>query len=170
MHHAHDALAEPAAQRSDRSLRRSSGETPLLGVPSLADPSAEASDGRTLRFLLMTFLAQTKKEDQERRKVEEQEKQKTMTEEEEEEPEGWREAYDSDGDLYNWHLRTRRVTWTPPPSSSSAGKRRKRSEGLLKPLHTRLVAALIVDFGGGKFLAGFVVSFPRCVPFVRWHT
>ena len=79
MHDAHDAprgpktpppvmrrgsLAEPAPQRSDRSLRRSSGETPLLGVPSLADPSAEASDGRPLRFLLM---------DEERRKQEEQE-------------------------------------------------------------------------------------------------
>ena len=69
------SLAEPAPQRSDRSLRRSSGETPLLGVPSLADPLAEASDGRTLRFLL------TK---------------------EEEDPEGCREACDSDGDLLWW--------------------------------------------------------------------
>ena len=46
-----------------------SGETPLLGVPSLADPSAEASDGRTLRFLLAEALALKKKEeDEERRK------------------------------------------------------------------------------------------------------
>ena len=59
---------------------------PLLGVPSLADPSAEASDGRTLRFLLTKALAlQKKEEDEERRKVEEQEKLKTMTEKEEEE-------------------------------------------------------------------------------------
>ena len=57
--------------------------------------------------------------------MEGQEKQKTMTEED---PGGWREAYDSDGDLCYWHLRTRRVTWTPPPSSSSAGKRRKRKK------------------------------------------
>ena len=79
------SLAEPGPQRSVRSLRRSSGETPLLGVPSLADPSAEASDGRTLRFLLTKALAlQEKEEDEERRKVEEQEKLKTMTEEEEE--------------------------------------------------------------------------------------
>ena len=67
------SLAEPAPQRSDRSLRRSSGETPLLGVPSLADPSAEASDGRTLRFLLTKALALKKEEDEERRKQEEQE-------------------------------------------------------------------------------------------------
>ena len=40
------SLGEPAPQRRDRSLRHSSRETPLLGVPSLADPSAEASDGR----------------------------------------------------------------------------------------------------------------------------
>ena len=92
------SLAEPAPQRSDRSLRRSSGETPLLGVPSLADPSAEASDGRTLRFLLTKALA-LEKEDEERRKMEEQEKLKTMTEEED--PEGWRDAYDSDGDLHH---------------------------------------------------------------------
>ena len=81
------SLADPAPQRSDRSLRRSSGGTPLLGVPSLADPSAESSDGRALRFLLTKALALKKEEDQERRKVEEQEKLKTMTEEEED-PEG----------------------------------------------------------------------------------
>ena len=53
-------------------------------MPSLADPSAEASDGRTLRFLLTKALAlQKKEEDEERRKVEDQEKLKTMSEEEE---------------------------------------------------------------------------------------
>ena len=36
------------------------------GVPSLADPSAEASDGRTLRFLLTKALALQKEEDEER--------------------------------------------------------------------------------------------------------
>ena len=56
------SLFDPGPQRSDRSLRRSSGETPLLFVPSLADPLAEASDGRTLRFLFTKALA-LKKED-----------------------------------------------------------------------------------------------------------
>ena len=76
------SLAEPAPQRSDRSLRRSSGETRLLGVPSLADASAEASDGRTHRFLLKKNLALKKKEeDEEKREVMEQAK---LDEEEEE--------------------------------------------------------------------------------------
>ena len=53
--------------------------------------------------------------------------------EEEEDPESWREAYDSDGDLYYWHLRTRRTTWAPPHSSSSAGKRRKKKRKRTTP-------------------------------------
>ena len=80
------SLAEPAPERSDRSQRHSrsdrsqrhsSGETPLLAVPSLADASAEAIDGRTLRFLLMKNLALKKREeDEEMRKVEEMEQAK----------------------------------------------------------------------------------------------
>ena len=64
-------------ERSDRSLRRSSGNTPLLSVPLLADASAEAIDGRTLQFLLKKTLALKKKEeDEERRKVKEMEQAK----------------------------------------------------------------------------------------------
>ena len=48
-------------ERSDRSLRRSSGSTPLLSVPLLANASAEAIDGRTLRFLFKKNLALKKK-------------------------------------------------------------------------------------------------------------
>ena len=59
--------------------------------------------------------------------------------EEEEDPEGWREAYNSDGDLYYWHLRTRRTTWSLPPSSSSLGKRRKRKRKLRRKRRTRCV-------------------------------
>ena len=59
------SLAEPGPQRSDRSLRRSSGQTPLLGVPSLADAPAEAIDGRTLRYLLKANLARKKNEEEE---------------------------------------------------------------------------------------------------------
>ena len=59
------SLAEPGPQRSDRSLRRSSGQTPLLGVPSLADAPAEAIDGRTLRYLLKANLARKKYEEEE---------------------------------------------------------------------------------------------------------
>ena len=59
------SLAEPGPQRSDRSLRRSSGQTPLLGVPSLADAPPEAIDGRTLRYLLKANLARKKYEEEE---------------------------------------------------------------------------------------------------------
>ena len=59
------SLAEPGPQRSDRSLRRSSGQTPLLGVPSLADAPAEAIDGRTLRYLLKANIARGKFEEEE---------------------------------------------------------------------------------------------------------
>ena len=83
--------AAPRSQKTDRTAGRRPGVpkepeppwvlehavcpcsgAPLLGVPSLADPSAEASDRRTLRFLLTKALAlQKKEEDEERRKVEE---------------------------------------------------------------------------------------------------
>ena len=118
------SLAEPKPQRSDRSLLRSPGET-LLNVPSLADASAEAIDGRTLQFLFKKTLALKKKEDELRRKVEEQEQLKAVKEEEED-PDGWLQAFDGDGDLYYWHRRTRRA---PPPSSSSAGKRGRGRSG-----------------------------------------
>ena len=64
-------LAEPGPQRSDRSLRRSSGHTPLLGVPSLADAPAEAINGRTLRYLLKANLARKKYEEEEEKKYQE---------------------------------------------------------------------------------------------------
>ena len=74
------------------------GETPLLGVPSMADSSTEAIDGRTLRFLLKKSLAlQKKQEDEERRKVEEVEKELKAQVVEEEDPTGWILA------LYFWH-------------------------------------------------------------------
>ena len=115
-------LAEPRQQRSDRSLRRSSQETPLLGVPSLADASDEAVDGHTLRCLLEKNLSLKEEEAEERRSVEAQQK----------------EEYDerrmkdinrriangvpcSEVEMENW----RRYTVS---SSSSAGKRRKRKK------------------------------------------
>ena len=68
------SLAEPGPQRSDRSLRRSLGDTPLLGVPSLADAPAEAIDGRTLRYLLKANLARKKYEEEEEEEKKFQEK------------------------------------------------------------------------------------------------
>ena len=68
------SLTEPGPQRSDRSLRRSSGQTPLLGEPSLADAPAEAIDGRTLRYLLKANLARKKYEEEEEEEKKFQEK------------------------------------------------------------------------------------------------
>ena len=111
-------LAEPPPLRSDRSLRRLSENTPLLGVPSLADASAQAIDGRTFRFLLEKSLARKKKRRTRRGgKWEEKEMLKAVKEEEEEDPDGWLQAFDSGGDLHCWHRRTRRALWSPAPSA-----------------------------------------------------
>ena len=47
------SLCDPGPQRSDRTVRRSSGELPLLAAPVLADTAAEAVDARTVRYLLI---------------------------------------------------------------------------------------------------------------------
>ena len=47
------SLSDPGPQRSDRTVRRSSGAFPLLAVPVLADTAAEAVDSRTVRYLLI---------------------------------------------------------------------------------------------------------------------
>ena len=47
------SLSDPGPQRSDRTVRRSSGEAPLLTAPMLADAAAEAVDARTVRYLLI---------------------------------------------------------------------------------------------------------------------
>ena len=50
-------LAEPRPQRSDRSMRRSSGEAlPTLGLPLLAGASGEAVDSSALGFLTAQAL------------------------------------------------------------------------------------------------------------------
>ena len=125
---AEEILAEPGPQRSDRSQRHFPGDThPTLDLPVLAGESGEVVDASALASLTRAVLEEKRKAEVEKAA---KEKLKTMTEEEEEEedPEGWREAYDSEGDLYFWHLRTRLTTWAPPHSSSSAGRRRKRKK------------------------------------------
>ena len=47
------SLCDPGPQRSDRTVRRFSGELPLLAAPMLADSAAEAVDARTVRYLLI---------------------------------------------------------------------------------------------------------------------
>ena len=47
------SLCDPGPQRSDRTVRRSSGELPLLAAPMLADSAAEAVDSLSVRYLLI---------------------------------------------------------------------------------------------------------------------
>ena len=64
-------LAEPGPQRSDRSLRRSAGDSlPQLVAPSLAGAAGEGVDSATLAFLLSQSLAAKEKEEQVKREEE----------------------------------------------------------------------------------------------------
>ena len=76
-------LFNPGPQRSDRTVRRSAGKSPLLVVPSLRGDGGV--DGTTLRFLLEQNLSQKKKQQQ-------QQQQQQEEEEEERENECQREA------------------------------------------------------------------------------
>ena len=64
-------LSEVAGpQRSDRTVRHSAGEAPLLVVPSLRD--ADGVDGTTVSFLLAENLMLQKEEEKERRREREE--------------------------------------------------------------------------------------------------
>ena len=67
-------LAEPGPQRSDRSLRHSSGNAPLLVVATLAAAAADGVDAATLAFLTDRALEARRKEGQEEREKEKKEK------------------------------------------------------------------------------------------------
>ena len=60
-------LPEPGPQRSDRCLRRSAGDTPLLAVPSLA--GGDGADDTAVAFLVRQTLLE---EEEEKRKEEEE--------------------------------------------------------------------------------------------------
>ena len=64
-------LPEPGPQRSDRCLRRSAGDTPLLAVPSLA--GGDGADDTAVAFLVRQTLLEKeeekRKEEEEVRKV-----------------------------------------------------------------------------------------------------
>ena len=67
------SLSDPGPQRSDRTVRRSSGEVPLLAVPVLA--GGDGVDGTALSFLVRRAVEDRKREKEEKaRKKEAQEK------------------------------------------------------------------------------------------------
>ena len=59
------SLVDPGPQRSDRTVRRSSGKVPLLVVASLADASADGVDAATLSFLTASALEARRREEEE---------------------------------------------------------------------------------------------------------
>ena len=113
-------LAEPGPQRSDRTARRSAGDThPTLGLPVLAGASGEVMDTTSTLAFLSRSLLQLRKEEGEEEKVQE------MLEEVRD-PGGWNQAIGSDCVQFFWHRRTRRSVWKLLPSASRRKKRRKR--------------------------------------------
>ena len=69
-------LVEPGPQRSDRTVRHSAGDTPLLVVPALRGD--DGVDGTTLRFLLAQNLSLKKKQEEEEKEREWREQRKVM--------------------------------------------------------------------------------------------
>ena len=88
------SLVDPA-QRSDRSLRRSAGNSlPTLALSSLAGSAGEEMDYPTLSFLTQSVL----------KTREEEEKKVQAMREEVRDPDGWNQAFGSDGVQFFWHV------------------------------------------------------------------
>ena len=67
--------SEPGPQRSDRTVRRSSGDNlPTLALPALAGSAGEVVDSSSLRFLTASALKARREEEEEERKKKEKEK------------------------------------------------------------------------------------------------
>ena len=132
-------LAEPGLQRSDRSLRRSAGDSlPTLALPSLAGSAGEAVDSFSLRFLTAATLAARRKEEEEEAKEQERLKEleaKKLQEEqeaarlEEDMQELCAKSQRDEPLTAAEHAALRRWAGLPPlSSSSSSGRRRKRKK------------------------------------------
>ena len=75
----HLCLRLPGPQRSDRTVRHSAGDAPLLVVPALR--SDEGVDGTTLRFLLEQNLSLKKKPEEEEKERKRLERRQVLLEE-----------------------------------------------------------------------------------------
>ena len=125
-------LAEPRPQRSDRTVRRSSGDSlPILALPSLAGSAGEAVDSSTLRFLTASALeAKRKLEEEEKKAKVEKLKEDTEAAEHEEKMLELNRRFQADLPLSAAERAAlRRWIRTDPGSlPSSAGTRRKRKK------------------------------------------
>ena len=114
------SLAEPEPQRSDRSLRHSSGDAhPTLGLLVLAGASGEAVDGAALSFLTAPALDAKRKEELKAAKRQQRVQEVPVDE--------WRSNVDPDtGETFCWNYPTRETRWSLPVGASSKRKKKKR--------------------------------------------
>ena len=116
------SLVDPGPQRSDRTLRRSSGKDPLLVVASLADASADGVDAATLSFLTASALEARRKEEEE----EEQQVVQPVPDSVE-----WVELCGVDGKTHFWNRRSNETAWNPPEGIQVVWVGTKDSKGVL---------------------------------------
>ena len=120
-------LLEPGPQRSDRTVRRSSGDNlPTLALSSLAGSAGEEMDVSILSFLTRSIL-----------KMREEEKKVQAMREEVRDPDGWNLASGSDGVQFFWHRRTHRSVLVLLPSASRRKRNKKRKKKLPRSGRTR---------------------------------
>ena len=116
------SLVDPGPQRSDRTVRRSSGKAPLLVVASLADASADGVDAATLSFLTASALeARRKKEEEEEQQVDQPVPDSVE----------WVELRGVDGKTHFWNRRSNKTAWNPPEGIKVVWVGTKDSEGVL---------------------------------------
>ena len=150
-------LAEPGPQRSDRTVRRSSGEAhPPLTCLHWLRPSLGYFRGEAKKQVQEDWKARQAKEQEEQRQA--------GLEEEAEDPDGWQQALtvsstagtvarDERSGLFHPLLRRR---------EGKGGRKRNFLED------TSLVAALVVDTGSGLLLAGLLAGLSFQASWLIW--
>ena len=108
-------LLDPEPQERLVEAARAPLVLPTLAMPSLAGAGGEAVDAVTVAFLTWKAVEE-KREDEQLLKMEEEKLNRQAKRVMEEDPEGWREAFGSDGVLCYWHPRSRRATWSLTPA------------------------------------------------------
>ena len=113
------SLSDPGPQRSDRTVRRSSGEVPLLAVPVLA--GGDGVDGTALSFLVRRAVEDRKREEEEKARKKKEAQEKADLELAKRDP--WWAQH-----LADMKAMEQRRSGNPSSASSSKRKRKKRSK------------------------------------------
>ena len=130
-------LVDPAPQRSDRTVRRSAGDSlPTPGLPALAGASGEAVDSSAHSFLVQLAVKDRKREEEEKLAVKEKEKAEKELQQARRLRKAMREAgfphypWLPSNDGTHWHNTETNETRPYPPSSSSGARGKgRRGEG-----------------------------------------